>query len=292
MGDIAPRVSVVLTTYNRAQVLADTIHSILIQSFTDFELIVCDDHSTDETAATVQRFARVDTRVRYLPADQNLGMPRNLNRGIVAARGELVANLHDGDIYDPRLLEKWVGGLDRCPDAAFVFNAYRDLGQWSTPGTVMSLPLPSCFDGSILLRIFDRRWRFDSPVWGTVMVRKSAYTESGILDERYGFIADVDMWLRLAERYKVAYVNEPLISLPPRSALPRAFRLSDVAERRTVHAIMRASRKRRSLQFRDRVLHKATHGTFVVLDYGNVVAKAVIGRRLTLILGQGLRRSR
>jgi hypothetical protein len=218
-------------------------------------------------------------------------MPRNLNRGILESRGEFVANLHDGDIYDEHLLAKWVGALDHCPKAAFVFNALRDLGEWSTPGSVMSLRLQSCFDGSELLRIFDRRWRFDSPVWGTVMVRKSAYVESGVLDERYGFIADVDMWLRLAERYKVAYVDEPLISLPPRHRLPRAFTLSEVAERRTVHAIMWASRRRRASNLGDYIGHLAVHWSFVALDYAYVAVRSIVGRRMILFLGRKLRRS-
>ncbi len=289
---IRPRVSVILTTYNRARVLADTIGSILTQSYTDFELIICDDHSTDGTSEIVQHFSSADARIRYLPTDRNLGMPRNLNRGILEARGEYVANLHDGDVYDQLLLEKWVDALDGCPQAGFVFNAYRDLGEWSTPGTVMSLPLRACFDGSELIRIFDRRWRFDSPVWGTVMARKSAYVESGLLDERYGFIADVDMWLRLAERYRVAYIDEPLIGLPPRHRLPRTLGSSHFVERRTVHAIMRASRRRRSSRMRDYIGHLAVHNMFVALDYANVALGAVVGRRLILFLSRKLRRGR
>src|SRR5437899_5201415 len=146
MGE--PRVSVVLTTYNRARVLGETVTAILNQTYSNFELIICDDHSTDSTVEVIRGFAASDARIRYLNAEHNVGMPANLNRGIKVARGEFVANLHDGDIYDPRLLELWVAALDGCTQAGFVFNSYRDLGEWWEAGTVLSVGLRPCSAGA------------------------------------------------------------------------------------------------------------------------------------------------
>lgn len=98
-----PKVSVVLTTYNRARVLDQTVQSILSQSYEDFELVVRDDASQDETEGICRDFERQDHRVRYRRGLKNVGMPGNLNAGIEACSAEYVANLHDGDLYEPTL---------------------------------------------------------------------------------------------------------------------------------------------------------------------------------------------
>lgn len=216
-----PRVSVILTTYNRAHLLGATIESILSQTLEDFELIVCDDVSQDETEQVGREYEKRDRRVRYRRSARNLGMPGNLNAGIEASAAEYIANLHDGDLYERTLLEKWSAALDTYPRAAFVFNAYRVTGADGNTVRVFREPLGPCTAGSELLeRIFFRRWRFDSPVWGTVMGRRSAYRAAGLFAPRFGFVADVDMWLRLAEKFDVAYIPEPLIVLPSREVLP------------------------------------------------------------------------
>ena len=125
MPGAPPRISVVVTTYNRAAQLAATLDSILAQTCADFELIVSDDCSPDRTESLVREYMRRDPRVRYRRNPHNLRMPGNLNAGIAEARGRYVANLHDGDLYRSDLLEKWSGALDRWPNAAFVFNQYE-----------------------------------------------------------------------------------------------------------------------------------------------------------------------
>jgi glycosyltransferase involved in cell wall biosynthesis len=216
----APAVSVVLVAYNRAQVLPRTLDSLLAQTYADFELIVSDDCSTDETESVVRRYEDLDERVRYRRNDTNLSMPGNLNAAIRDSQGEFIANLHDGDVYDPSLLEEWVDALERCEGAAFVFNAYRLLNREGDTVRIFKESLPQCVPGSQLLeQIFFRRWRFDSPVWGTVMARRSAYEATGLFDERFGFCSDVDMWMRFAGRYRVAYVSKPLISLAGKDEL-------------------------------------------------------------------------
>src|SRR5438128_1953439 len=102
-----PLVSVVLTTFNRAAILPATLDCIVAQSLSNFELIVCDDASPDSTSDVVRSFMTRDQRIKYHRNDRNCGMPGNLNTGIRLAKGKYVANLHDGDLYDPTLLEKW-----------------------------------------------------------------------------------------------------------------------------------------------------------------------------------------
>lgn len=274
------KVSVVLTTYNRAHVLAATIESILHQTYQAFELIISDDCSTDNTEQVSRAYEGRDSRVRYRKNDVNLGMPGNLNSAICAARGEFVANLHDGDQYDRALLATWLAALEKCPDAAFVFNAYRDLDANGIERRVHREDLPSCFPGNVLLEeVFFRRWGFGSPVWGTVMARRSAYERATFFQQRFGFCADVDMWLRLAERHHVAYIDEPLISLPDDEVLPRNRADPPSHRLKLVEQMFWESRMRYySARPARRAAEVIRHTTFLVLNRGYHVALRVLRR--------------
>ena len=240
-----PKVSVVLTTYNRESVLASTVEGILGQTYEDFELIISDDCSSDSTQDICRKYQKCDRRIRYQRNERNLRMPGNLNAGIRVATGEYIANMHDGDIYDTTLLHKWVSALEACPNAGFVFNAYRALDADGKERKIYREPLPPCSPGSVVLEeVFFKRWRFDSPVWGTVMARRSAYQKVGLFDERFGFCSDVDMWMRIAEWFHVAYINEPLISLPSRETLPRKIAVEGRDLRRAAERMFWEARMR------------------------------------------------
>ncbi|MBI5249950.1 MAG: glycosyltransferase family 2 protein [Desulfomonile tiedjei] len=217
MTDCIPDVSVVLTTYNRGHLLPRTLDCILGQTLGDFELIISDDCSTDKTREICQTYARNDSRVRYYRNDTNLNMPGNLNAGVRRARGAYIANLHDGDFYRSDLLEKWRSALERHPSAALVFNYYEVLDADGQPTGLFHKEYDcELIPGKTL--ILDILRKTSSPVWGTVMVRAEAYREEGLFDERFRFISDVDMWMRLAARHDVACVMEPLIGLIPRES--------------------------------------------------------------------------
>jgi glycosyltransferase involved in cell wall biosynthesis len=265
-------VSVVLTTYNRANLVGKTIESILNQTFRDFELIICDDCSSDSTEQVCTEYARRDPRVRYIRNNKNVGMPENLNSGIREARGAYVANIHDGDTYCPALLESWKRALDEAPQAAFVFNEYRIVDATGAEVTVHRQPFPAAFPGSLLIDEYFRRWRFDSPVYGTVMARRSAYFEMGLFDPRFRFIADVDMWLRLADRHEVAFVPEPLIDIPARDVLPSNWQGWHQTDHKLLRQIMWEARLR---HHRRRPVRKAfevsRHAWFSLANRGRLI---------------------
>jgi glycosyltransferase involved in cell wall biosynthesis len=209
----APPVSVCMVTYNRARQLPKTIDSLLAQSFADFELVISDDCSTDETEEICREYARCDSRIRYRRNERNVGMPGNLNVSLQAANGDYLANLHDGDVYRSDLVAKWKAALDSLPSAGFVFNTYRvihDDGRIELYGE----SYPPLIPGRQLVERLLSQW--GSCVFGTVMARRSAYEQVGWFDPQFGNFSDVDMWLRIAARYDVAYVNEPLMDLMPR----------------------------------------------------------------------------
>jgi glycosyltransferase involved in cell wall biosynthesis len=216
-------VSIVLVVYNRAQFLARTLECLLRQSYPHFELMICDDASTDGTDEVCRNYAARDPRIRYIRNYKNMGMPGNLNNGIQLARHELIAILHDGDIYEPDLIESWRAALLDHPSAGFVFNQYVHLAPDGKSGAATGW-FPEFMSGSEFLENYvfpDREVEF--PVWGTVMGRRSIYMELGLFDPRFSFWSDVDMCCRIAEQHDVAYVRKPLIRLPSRLVMPHLF---------------------------------------------------------------------
>lgn len=206
-------ISICLVTYNRAGSLSATIESILSQSYPDFELIISDDSSIDDTEKYCLEYAKRDSRIRYRRNKENLGMPGNLNASIQVANGFYLANLHDGDVYHPDLILRWKEALDNHPTAGFVFNAYRSQRKDGSE-IIYRAPYHSLILGREMGARLLSRW--DSCVFGMVMARREVYDKVGLFDSQFGNLSDIDMWLRIAREYDVAYVDEPLINLMPK----------------------------------------------------------------------------
>jgi len=208
-------VSICLVTYNRSAALPKTLESLLAQRFGDFELIISDDYSTDNTEEVCREYQQRDSRVKYFRNTSNLSMPGNLNVAIRRARGTYIANLHDGDVYSPDLIGKWKDALDHINTAVLVFNHYQRLlpdGHLS----IFKMPFDGRVAGKEIALHFFRT--LTSCVWGAVMIRSSALARAGLFDPTFGFISDVDMWLRLMRYADAAYIPEPLITLGPKEA--------------------------------------------------------------------------
>jgi glycosyltransferase involved in cell wall biosynthesis len=117
----APRLSIGVPVYNGERYIARTLESLLHQTFRDFELIICDNGSTDRTADICREFAARDPRVHVHRAEQNLGVVRNFNRCVELARGELFHWHASDDMAEPTLLEKCVAVLDADPTVMLAF---------------------------------------------------------------------------------------------------------------------------------------------------------------------------
>jgi glycosyltransferase involved in cell wall biosynthesis len=113
-----PKVSVTIPTHNRRQLLAIAVDSVLRQTFDDFELLVCDDGSTDDTPAWMASLT--DERVRYIRHPQNIGKSNNMRSGFEAAQGEYFIKFDDDDRITPGFLAKTVAVLDQHPEVDFV----------------------------------------------------------------------------------------------------------------------------------------------------------------------------
>lgn len=117
-----PKVSIVMSVYNMAQFLPEAIESWLRQSFTDFEFLIADDCSTDETPTIIQQYALQDQRICYIKNETNLTIPVSVNKLIDMAKGRYIARADGDDNARPDRLEKQVQLLDENPDIAICFG--------------------------------------------------------------------------------------------------------------------------------------------------------------------------
>ncbi|MGB8644426.1 MAG: glycosyltransferase [Anaerolineae bacterium] len=184
-----PRISVVITTYNRPTLMCEAIASVLAQTMRDFELIVVDDGSTDNTRETVQSFG--DKRIVYIH-QENRGLAEARNTGIRASKGEWVAFLDDDDLFLPDKLECQAQLIEQQPDVGMVTGGVLYIDQ---EGKTWEALEPWKF-GRGLNQI--ETWLFDIPsVPSAVMVKREWFDRAGYFDAGLPGIEDGDMWLRL-----------------------------------------------------------------------------------------------
>lgn len=196
-------VSIIIPTYNRAHLLPRAICSVLKQSFHDWELIIVDDGSTDDTEEVVRDFS--DPRVRYIRHDTNRGAPAARNTGIRAARGRYIAFLDSDDEWLPEKLEKQLKIFETSDaDVGAVYTGAIFVEEESGRKRIKAPRVK----GWILTEEMAY-----NPVGSTsrVMVKRECIDECGYFDECLPCHEDWDMWIRIAQRYKFDYVAEPLV---------------------------------------------------------------------------------
>lgn len=196
-------ISVVIPTYNRAHFISRAIHSALNQTYQEFEIIVVDDGSTDNTEQVVKKFS--DKRIVYIRHEVNKGVSAARNTGIKISRGEFIAYLDNDDEWLPDKLEKQITKFNALSDnfaivysgAYNVLNKTEEIVSEVTPylrGKIYTIFLKGC--------IFDPT---------TAMIRKSCFEKSGLFDESLSSCHDWDMWIRIAKHYEIDFVPDILM---------------------------------------------------------------------------------
>lgn len=269
-----PKVSICVPTYNRAHTLRTTLEAILRQTYADWELIVCDDASTDDTESVVNEYQ--DGRIRYYRNQANKGLYANFNYGISLARGEYVAIYHDHDIYLPNIIERSVELLERYPSASFVHTGLLLIDDGNHPVGVDVRPFPELLAGSDARKLMSDRWH--SPVMAaTAMVRRSAYECVGPYRfDEFGLGCDLHMWFELCAIGDIAYVRDPqaLIRVRQKGQATATFRWEQVKKSIRMHrdhldsqySTLSVSRLRRQLRFvLERDVKLASYGLRAVL---------------------------
>ena len=198
-----PTISVVIATYNYGRYLAGAIASVLGQTFTDYEVIVVNDGSTDDTESVIRPYLS-DSRIRYLRTE-HVGQPAAKNAGIRDGTGRYVAFLDADDVWLPTKLEKQVAVFERSDPELGVVYCRR--GFIDPDGREFTRDQRTPRRGDVLAPIFHRPFIcFSSSV-----IRRDVLEEVGHFDESIPMSIDYDLWLRIALRYHFDFVDEPLV---------------------------------------------------------------------------------
>jgi len=197
-----PKVSVIIPTYNRSNYLYSAIKSVLNQTFEDFEIIVVDDASTDNTRKVVDKFE--DERIYYLRHNKNRGGSASRNTGIKHSRGKFIAFLDDDDLWVQNKLEKQLDSVNKNLEIGAVYT-----GAWTINdgGKITSVKIPS-LRGNIFPDILKKNYVGSCSM---VLVRKECFDKIGLFDENLPAGQDWDMWIRLAKHYRFDCVRECLV---------------------------------------------------------------------------------
>lgn len=204
MTEKKPLVSVVIPTYNRANLIGRAIQSVLGQTYQNFELIVVDDASTDDTKQIVKGFQ--DDRIEYIGHNKNKGGAAARNTGIQKANGKYIAFLDSDDEWLSTKLEKQLNCFSQGSDsigAVYCSHYTQDdsLGYRRGPSSNLKK--------GDLRKLLLSGW---CPATTSLFVLpKKVLNESGLFDERLTSFQDYDLWIRVAEYYEFEYVKEPLV---------------------------------------------------------------------------------
>jgi glycosyltransferase involved in cell wall biosynthesis len=202
-----PTVSVVLATYNYAQFLPESVRSVLDQTFGDLELIVVDDGSTDDTAVVLERFGH-EPRLTCMQHAQRRGPAAAFNRGLIQARGLYLALQAADDAWLPTKLARQVEILDAQPEVGLVYTDTLIVDADGVPlRRHFEKPPVSPAVGWVLPQLLLSNF-VPAP---SVLFRADALGRVGLHDERLEVCEDWDLWLRFAERFPFAFVDEPLV---------------------------------------------------------------------------------
>jgi len=196
-----PKVSVIITTYNSMPYFVETLDSVLRQTFADFEVIVVDDGSTDQTTTWASRID--DSRVKLIP-QPNQGVSVARNTGISHAKGNYVAFLDGDDLWESTKLEKQVQVLDCYPQIGLVHTWLALMDEQShLTGRVMR---PRA-EGEVWEQIIEN----NMVACSAAMVRRCCLEKVGVFEPNLLVAEDWDLWIRIAASYPFAVIKEPLV---------------------------------------------------------------------------------
>jgi glycosyltransferase involved in cell wall biosynthesis len=192
-------VSIVLPTFKRAHLLPQAIRSVLAQTYTQWELIVVDDHSPDDTPAVMAQFT--DPRIRYVRNDPNLRLPRTLNRGFSLARGEFLTWTSDDNLFAETAIEKMVARL-RAGGCDLVYADYWLFAEQGADGRPLD-PVHDRLPATVQLEKGNH-------MGACFLYTRALYEAVGDYDPELFLVEDYDFFIRAAARFRFAHIAEPL----------------------------------------------------------------------------------
>lgn len=201
-----PKVTVLMPIYNGMPYLRQALESVLSQTFTDFECLLIDDASTDDSLLCIQTF--LDPRIRLIRNTHNLGQIASLNQGLELARGDYIARFDQDDLCLPTRLQRQVIFLDEHPEVAVVGTWMRGMDAMGRLGRVLAPHLDDY--PSFLASLLQGSCNLCHP---SVMYRRDVLTNLGCYDPKFKAAADYELWSRLARQHYQARVIPEILAL-------------------------------------------------------------------------------
>lgn len=192
-------ISIVLPVYNGEKYLRESIDSVRAQTYQNWELLIVDDCSTDHSAQIAKEYESKDNRIHYYRNEQNLRLPRNLNKGFSLAKGNYLTWTSDDNRFKPTALEKMYRTLKSDLNAQFVFASCRIIdGEGKEVEYIM-------VDEKKKKQIIG-----SNVVGACFMYTRKAYKEVGEYDPELTLVEDYDYWQRIYTKYNAAVIKEIL----------------------------------------------------------------------------------
>lgn len=197
-----PKVSVIMSVYNGEKYVKHAVESILAQTFKDFEFIIINDGSNDKTPEILATFD--DPRIKIIHQTNNIGLTKSLNKGIQMAQGKYIARMDADDIALPERLERQVKFMDANPDVGIVGTAYYEI---DANGRIVGKKVFPLHDKELRKVLI----RYNPFFHASVMIRRTVFEQVGLYDESFLRAQDYELWFRVAKRFKLANLPEPLM---------------------------------------------------------------------------------
>ena len=198
-----PEVSVVMSCYNEERHVSNAIHSIIDQSFSNFEFIIINDGSTDNTKHIIEELALTDNRITLIDNSSNIGLSAALNKGIRISKSPLIARMDADDIAYKDRLKKQFLFMKNNPDVD-ILGTGVEIETRDGPGKTRFCPE---YHSEIIRRVFRKPLVFHP----TVMIKKAVYEKCGYYNEALNWAEDADLWYRIYDQVRFHNLQEALL---------------------------------------------------------------------------------
>lgn len=203
---MAPAITVVIPTFNRCHMIANAIKSLQQQTFSDWELVIVDDASTDKTTDVVDSHKQKDKRIKYRKHPTNRGGNAARNSGIKTSQGRFISFLDDDDTLAPNKLRLQHAFLAQNVNTGLVYSGYRYVDAASQK---IVKRIPASHRGNVLKAILKKNI-LGSP---TPLIRRRCFEDAGLFDESLKSSQDWDMWIRIAQYHRFDYIEDYLANV-------------------------------------------------------------------------------
>lgn len=197
-----PKISVIMSAYNSEKYIQKAIESILKQTFSDFEFIIIDDWSFDNTWKIIKDFEKEDSRIIFIKNEKNLWIYKSLNKWLEISKWEYIAIMDSDDISFLDRFEKQINFLEKNKNIWLLWWQYKIIdSEWKI-----------VWEKKYPLKDFEKYIFFRNPIWHpSIMIRKKCFLDLWFYDDSFFYAEDLELFLRFSQKYKSENLNDFLL---------------------------------------------------------------------------------